>query len=330
MKVVTVYPNFKNQGGAQNIALLLARSLNEERPVVLTLTPLEKIDFCYQAKNVVFETFTIRNVWKYRTCVFLSHSRNTTTFLCLINLLLFHSLHIVHIAHSLFFDLRLFTLFPTHIVAVSHAVEENLRNYFRLRPERIKVIFNGLEDKYDPALQKESEDSMIRVLFAGRICKVKQQIKFVLNAKGRLDERIHIYFAGVGKDRETLEKSVEGDSHFHILGQINMMEGLYRYDYMLLFSEKEGLPVTLIEGCMFGKPLITNDIPSVLDVNEPGSNGFVYKNWADLMEGLNQLPARDTEEYKRLSSRSRQKYLAEFKLSTMVEKYKSYMKELKE
>ena len=47
MKIITVYSNFKNQGGAQNMALLLAQSLNKDVPVVLTCTPLEEIDCCF-------------------------------------------------------------------------------------------------------------------------------------------------------------------------------------------------------------------------------------------------------------------------------------------
>lgn len=40
MKVITVYPNFANLGGAQNVALQLAQALNENSlPVVLTSTP---------------------------------------------------------------------------------------------------------------------------------------------------------------------------------------------------------------------------------------------------------------------------------------------------
>ena len=102
MKIITVYSNFKNQGGAQNMALLLAQSLNKDVPVVLTCTPLEEIDCCYKSMGFIFEPFNMMTVWKYRSALFLSHSRNTTTFLCFINSLLFHSIRIIHVAHSIF------------------------------------------------------------------------------------------------------------------------------------------------------------------------------------------------------------------------------------
>lgn len=325
MKIITVYSNFKNQGGAQNMALLLAQSLNKDVPVVLTCTPLEEIDCCYKSMGFIFEPFNMMTVWKYRSALFLSHSRNTTTFLCFINSLLFHSIRIIHVAHSIFLNLKLFSLFPLNIIAVSNGVKKNLIDYFEIPADRIKVIFNGLEDKYDSSMQKDHVGSIVKVIFAGRVCKVKRQLEFVLKMKNKLDERIQIYFAGVGEDMEQLEKAVENNSQFHILGQIDIMKELYFFDYMLLFSEKEGLPVTLIEGCMFAKPLITNNILSVLDLNENGYNGFVYKNWEDLLVGLNQLPSCNEEEYKKLSFNSRQMYLSKFRLSYMIEEYKRYI-----
>lgn len=310
------------------MALLLAQSLTKEVPIVLTCTPLKEIDCFYKEKKVIFEPFNIVAIWKYRSDLFLSHSRNTTFFLCLVNSLLFHSMHIIHIAHNIFFDLKYLCLFPKNIVAVSNAVKDNLIDYFKISPCQIKVIFNGLEDKYNSSIQKDHSDLIVKVLFAGRICKVKRQLEFVLNMKNRLDKRIQIYFAGVGEDMEQLEKEVENSDQFHVLGQIDMMKELYFYDYMLLFSEKEGLPVTLIEGCMFAKPLITNNIPSILDINENGYNGFIYENWEDLVVGLNQLPSYGEKKYKKLSSCSRKKYLSEFGLSRMIEEYQKYIRDL--
>ena len=44
IRVITIYPNFFNKGGAQNIALRLAEKLNEiNTPIVLVETPLSCI-----------------------------------------------------------------------------------------------------------------------------------------------------------------------------------------------------------------------------------------------------------------------------------------------
>ena len=44
IKIISVYPNFLNKGGAQDVALQLAEKLNEEvMPVVLTETHFAEI-----------------------------------------------------------------------------------------------------------------------------------------------------------------------------------------------------------------------------------------------------------------------------------------------
>lgn len=42
MKIISIYPNFKNKGGAQNITIQLAKELNGNTPIILTNTPIEK------------------------------------------------------------------------------------------------------------------------------------------------------------------------------------------------------------------------------------------------------------------------------------------------
>ena len=78
MKIITVYSNFKNQGGAQNMALLLAQSLNKDVPVVLTCTPLEEIDCCYKSMGFIFEPFNMMTVWKYRSALFFMFYKQLT------------------------------------------------------------------------------------------------------------------------------------------------------------------------------------------------------------------------------------------------------------
>ena len=90
-RVISIYSNFANQGGAQDVTLQLAHALNEtDKPIVLTDTPLSKIDAVYKDK-AVFEQFSMRNVIKYASCntVFLSHHRKNTTLLEIFRIIAF-------------------------------------------------------------------------------------------------------------------------------------------------------------------------------------------------------------------------------------------------
>ena len=100
-----------------------------------------------------------------------------------------------------------------------------------------------------------------------------------------------------------------------------------RYEFCL-FSKNEGLGMSLIEGCMFYKPLITNNIKAVLEVNKPGFNGFVAHNFNELSDVLNNLPDRDSDEYKKLAGNARKIYEKYFTSDIMLKKYRAIIKNL--
>lgn len=326
MRIVTVYPNWANVGGAQNVAFRLAVSLNSNEgtePLVLCEAPERVIDY-YLRDGVKYQRVGLSAFLRLeQEDVVLSHDRKWTTLFVFWNAVFRRKLRIIHIAHSVFHNKRLWTCFPPEIVAVSTGVKENLVNYFRCNPNRIKVIHNGLLDAAGgfTAHRDLMKEHQIRILFAGRVCPVKQQLKFVEHLSTHLPEHIQVYFAGDGEDLPTLRQRTQNLSQFHVLGRVNLYEVLPQYDYVCLFSEKEGLPLTLIEGCMFSKPLITNGLASVCDVNHDGVNGFVFPTWSDLVKGLSFISQADSEAYQRLSRASRQIYEVHFTEERMLADY---------
>ncbi len=327
MKIITLYPNFSNVGGAQNVALLLARKLGKgEKNIVLCNN--KNIASNYKCDDIIYDKFSIYTVFKYRrNVVFVSHSRLYTTLLMIIKL--FVKLHIVHIAHNEFYNLGWFTLLPKVIVAVSSGVKDNLVNYFAVKEDRIRIIHNGIEDiPYKENVESIDKDS-INILLAGRICKTKRQVELVKRLRNSLPSNIKFYFAGVGDDLVQLQKEILNDNQFKTQGHLDLSVNISKYDYVLLFSEREGLGLVLLEGCRSAKPLITNSLPSVLDVNCDGYNGFVYNDWVELKEGLKKLPHRDDDAYKRLSKNSRLTFEHKFRVETMVDKYEKMIFNIK-
>lgn len=323
MRIISVYPYFANRGGAQSVCLQLASKLNDDDlGVILTNSNLSDIPQDYlNNESIKFEPFSVSNVRKYMAhdTIFLSHHRKTTTILMLMKLLWGRKMNVVHVAHNTFSNLRHFSLFPKHIVSVSEGVKDNLIKYFRVPRERIYTIHNGLPDS---GKLNEGKGEEIAILFAGRLTSVKQQVEFVRRTKGKLNQRIRIDFAGSGEDEPQLIEAIEDDVHYRYIGQINIHKHLPHYDYVCLFSQKEGLPLSLIEGGMYGKPLITNDILPVLDVNTDGYNGFVFSTWQALIDGLNRLPKRYADGYKRLSRNARLRYEERFTEEVMLEAYR--------
>ena len=62
MLIVSIYPNFANKGGAQDVALQLAERLNPyTKPIVLTKTPIDRIVSDYRS-HINFLSFSWKNI----------------------------------------------------------------------------------------------------------------------------------------------------------------------------------------------------------------------------------------------------------------------------
>ncbi|MDE6498435.1 MAG: glycosyltransferase family 4 protein [Muribaculaceae bacterium] len=326
MKVISVYNNFANTGGAQDMALRLAGSFSpDDVPVVLTRTPAERIARSYH-DTADFRPLSLKYakeiMRKWPDAVFMSHDRKSTTRLMLYKTLVLRKLKVVHVAHNVFDNLRRFTLFPEHVVAISKAVEANLKDYFRLPAERITLIPNGLSDK---RVKEPRRGPGIRILLMGRICSVKRQLEIADALDGHLPEGTELYFAGRGPQERELEERLRSKHDMHFSGQIDPSKQIADYDYILLFSQKEGLPLSLIEACMYGRPMITNTLPSVLEINQPGVTGFACRDLDELKSTIRHLPVPGSEDYKAIARNARLRYEQCFTESRMLEAYRSLL-----
>lgn len=323
--VITIYRNFANRGGAQDVALKLAMEFSQSK-VVLTSTPLDKIHDSYKNQEYDYRKLNLRNIKALSGNTFISHDRKSTSYLMLIKKLFGLNLKIVHVAHNTFSNLKIITWLPKNVVAVSEAVKVNLVDYFKVNPDNVTVIPNGIED--NGYVEPRNGSECINILLPARINDVKQQVAIVEATKPSLPNWIHIDFAGEGSDVELLKDKIAGDSRYSYIGFVNLNDVIANYDYVMLFSKNEGQPLTLINGAMYGKPLITNSIPAVLTVNEQGKTGFVFENLNELADGLQHICWPDEEEYKQLSVGAREKYEKYFTNSMMIDRYRKVLEQL--
>ena len=325
--VISVFDDFKNKGGAQEVVLQLATALNQDtKPIVLTSTPYSEIHPDYHKREIEFQPFNLKTI--FRGCrqgaIFLSHHRKLTSFLVALQKLPFISINLVHIAHNTFNTLRQLSFFPKYVIAVSNGVKENLESYFRMDANRIVVIFNGIKDFQPVFRQQEKKHEEIYILWPARICPVKQQVEFVRASLGKLHSDIKIFFAGNGPDLSLLQNEIKGAPQYQYIGKINTRQEISKYDYVCLFSKNEGLPLSLLEGLCAGKPLITNQLTSVLDINSKNV-GFSAPDFGQMVHLLNHLPKNDSCLYKDRSVAARRRYLELFREEIMLAHYRNFL-----
>ncbi len=327
MKIINLYTSFKNHGGAQNVSITLYQELFKTKEVtnslIASFTPYKKIEKNYKKKIQKKDYFKVtpQTLFKHRKdAIFISHHRKITTFLCLLPF----KLKIIHVAHNEFTNLKWATFFPKHIVAVSNAVKNNHSSFFGLK--NIQVIYNGISQK---TFKKERSfnNNTIKILYPGRINTVKQQVEIARFLKNKIPNNITLVFAGTGSLLPELKQITQADKRFEVLGFVHNMQQLYLHaDFVMLFSKKEGLPLSLIEATQYGLPIICNDVGGNLEIMKPGKNGILISSMDDIVTCFQNISKMPVSNYEYLSNNSLKIYKEKFSLEKMVSQYLNLLK----
>jgi len=111
----------------------------------------------------------------------------------------------------------------------------------------------------------------LNVLWMGRLTRVKRPDRVIELAKHFAE--VNFIIAGDGELRAKLEAMASSNVYF--LGVQNSDEMFSLADIVLLTSDSEGMPLTLIEGQMAGVPAIATDVGSVSEIVENEVTGLV-------------------------------------------------------
>lgn len=325
--VFSVGTNLINFGGAQKVMVDVHNGIKEEfEAKVLGFGLFAKIHPAYMMDSS--EYIRLINPLLLKNSTVLIHARSLTTLFFFLNHIFRLNLKVVYVSHNLYEDKRFFTFLPATVVSISEKVTENLRNYFRVSSERIVKIPNGIVD-CAPSMSSTLDKNQVVILYSARVNSVKRQVDLVKNLKDKINSNIKIIFAGTGPDFVELVSVIGDSENFEAHGFTDDISTLIdQSHYCLLFSRKEGLPISLMEGARAGKPLIVNDVGGNLEIGLVGKNALRADTWAELIRTLNNLPDVFSETYDIMSLNSRKIYESNFRYENMIKKYTSLIKSL--
>lgn len=186
--------------------------------------------------------------------------------------------------HLYIWSERLLATMSDRLVAVGSQVREDLLRARIGRPEQYAVIPTGVELGHVPdrgaarAALGLPMDAPV-VAYVGRLTQVKRPDRFLAVADAVLQRVPGCRFVvcGGGELGREVERSIEPvrDS-FHLLGWRRDVETVYAAaDVVVLTSDNEGTPLTLIEAGMTGTPVVSTRVGSVAEIVRDGHTGLL-------------------------------------------------------
>lgn len=161
----------------------------------------------------------------------------------------------------------------TRFIAVSQAVKTSSCEYFGLRPDKIDVVYSGIDTQAygpsDPYLRRElaidaTDPVMINV---GRLHPIKNHMSLITLAErvGEEDSRTRLVVVGQGEEWKSLraarDRSLVRDN-IHLLGRRSDVRDLLQTaDMYVSMTSSEGFSIATIEAMAAGLPIVATDIP---------------------------------------------------------------------
>ncbi|MEV4106462.1 glycosyltransferase [Nonomuraea sp. NPDC049695] len=179
---------------------------------------------------------------------------------------------------------RVLATMADRLVTVGAEVRDDLIRAGIGRPEQYVVIPPGVRlgpvpDRASARRALDLPQGAPLVAYVGRLTQVKRPDRFIATAK-KILARIpdcHFVICGGGELLAQVEQEIAPvRPAFHLVGWRKDVETVYSAaDVVMLTSDNEGTPLTLIEAQMAGTPVVSTRVGSVAEVVQDGHTGLL-------------------------------------------------------
>lgn len=163
------------------------------------------------------------------------------------------------------------------VIAVSQDMKRTLTKV-GIKESNITVVENFLTTEI--IKKQPTDESTLKILFVGRLSPEKGCSILVEAIKKLEKEKIVLTILGDGIERENLEikvKELNLDQIIHFAGfKQNVNEYMASSDAIVMPSYREGQPLTLIEACCMGLPVVASNVGGIPDLIIENENGYLF------------------------------------------------------
>lgn len=232
-------------------------------------------------------------------------------------------------SRTLFFWIeKLVGKISTKVIAVAELEREYALKKKVIEANKIEVVHYGTKDNYISSRKVISISEKVKKFTITMVAGFRPQ-KDHRTLIEALYELRHldwcVYFLGDGPLEDEIKeyvKSLGFAEKFHFEGAVSNVDFyLYKTDLMVLSTNWEGLPISIIEGLSFYLPVIATDVAGVKEEVIDGFNGFTFKrgDWNKLKEDILTL-FNNIEKREKFSKNSRKLFEEKFTLNMMYSK----------
>lgn len=214
-----------------------------------------------------------------------------------------------------------------HVVGVSQFVRDRVAQQFRVRPERLSTVYNGVDTaRFTPSGDAEIRDRDVRTRILCVAALIPEKgVDVLLRALPSLsDLDIEVMIAGEGPERANLEQLCAKLAQEHrctFLGIRNDVQDLLRESEILVHPARwaEAFGLTIAEGMASGCAVVASRVGAIPELIESGVSGLLFArdDSADLSACLRQLIV-DRELRLRLGNAARTSTTRMFELSQCI------------
>ncbi len=176
-------------------------------------------------------------------------------------------------------------------------------------------------------VKKNTDDSIVRFLYIGRIMKEKGIDEFLEAAKEITEVYDNVEFLLIGNFEEEQYKdivmSIDNPKIQYFGYSRDIRNEIKDVDCIVNPSYHEGMSNVLLEGAAMGKPLIASNIPGCKEIIEEGKNGFLFnvRSADSLKEKIVHFLELTPEERIQMGQYSRKKTQLEFDRNIVIDEY---------
>lgn len=187
----------------------------------------------------------------------------------------------------------------TSIVTLSGSSRAELIAKMGFRPEQVRVVPPGIDERYTPSGDKSDHPLVVAV---GRLMPSKgfDRLITAINAVRRTRPDVELVIVGEGYERDALQKLI-GDLHatewVRLAGRVSDTElvALYRRAWLVASaSVSEGWGMTLTEAAACGTPSVATRIAGHADAVDNGRSGLLVDSDAELVGAITRVLTDDS------------------------------------